>query len=326
MEKIGKVVIWGFDNNSHTHHYIHWAWHNTFKYLGYDTYWFSENNHPVDFDYSNTLFITEGYADAGIPMDATSTYVVHVCINPEKYIGRVGRLIDMRYLMDYLSDVNYNYVLDKNTKMKISDCTFYEELQDNSGLTKHSSSPTPMSYEAMYTCWATDLLPHEINLEDAEAPRENQIYWFGSANPYNTMEINNFAQECSRNGIGFVSNDPWSNPQSFETVREKTKMSYLSPDIRSASNGNGHKVTGYIACRLFKSISYGQLGITNSKHMYDIMDGTVVYNTDESKLFYDAVKQKDNIELIREQMILVRDKHTFVNRVNDLLRIIKKDF
>ena len=324
--KFDKVIIWGFDNNSHTHYYIHWAWHNTFKHLGYETYWFSENNHPIEFDYSNTLFITEGYADGGIPLDATSTYVVHVCINPEKYLGKVGRLIDMRYLMDYLSDVNYNYVLDKNTKVKISDCTFYEELFDNSGLTKASNSPTPMQYEAIYTCWATDLLPHEINLDDAEVQRENKIYWFGSANSNNTIEISKFAQECSRNGVGFISNDPWSNPQSFETVREKTKASYLSPDIRSASNGNGHKVTGYIACRLFKSISYGQLGITNSKHMYDIMDGTVLYNNDESQLFYDAVKQKDNIELIRKQMVMVRDKHTFVNRVNDLIRIIKKDF
>ena len=58
-----KIVIWGYNQDNHTQYYIHWAWHRTFKYLGYETYWFSDDDHPTDFDYGNCLFIAEGYRD-----------------------------------------------------------------------------------------------------------------------------------------------------------------------------------------------------------------------------------------------------------------------
>ena len=65
-----KVVIWGFPLHSHTHSYIHYGWYKGFKHLGYDTYWFDDTNYPSDFDYSNCLFLTEGYADNNIPIVA----------------------------------------------------------------------------------------------------------------------------------------------------------------------------------------------------------------------------------------------------------------
>ena len=39
--------------------------------------------HPHDFDYDNCLFFCEGYRDKKIPLRKTSTYVCHVCVNPE---------------------------------------------------------------------------------------------------------------------------------------------------------------------------------------------------------------------------------------------------
>lgn len=330
-DKFEKVVIWGFDNNSHTHHYIHWGWNNAFTHLGYETHWFSDNNHPADFDFSNTLFITEGYADAGIPINDTSTYIVHVCVHPEKYLGKVKRLIDMRYLVDHIYDINYRYRLDKEKATKISDTLYHEMLQDNGGVARHHENPTPMEYEAIYTCWATDLLPHEINLDDAHFQRSREIYWFGSANPGNTSTVRLFAQECEKNGIRFLSNDPWHNPAPFDVVRQKTKESFMAPDLRTSGDpnkiaigetGTMHKQIGYIACRLFKSISCGQLGITNSRHMHDIMEGTSIYNEDEAQLFYDALNHINDYDLIKKQMEIVRDKHTFVKRVQDLLKII----
>jgi hypothetical protein len=331
MKKFNKVIIWGFDNNSHTHYYTHWGWNSAFTHLGYETYWFSDNNHPENFDYENSLFITEGYVDAGIPINDSSTYIVHVCVNPDKYIGRVKRLIDMRYLVDHIYDINYRYVLDKDKATKISDTLYHETLHDNGGISKNHVNPTPMKYEAIYTCWATDLLPHEINLDDAHIQRQKEIYWFGSANPGNTKEIRLFAQECEKNGIRFLTNDPWNNPLPFDFVRQKTKESFMAPDIRTGGDpnkialgetGTCHKHIGYIACRLFKSISCGQLGITNSKHMYEIMDKSVVYNEDESQLFNDALNNVGDIELIKKQMEIVREKHTFVKRVQDLLKVL----
>jgi len=326
-----KIVIWGFDRNNHTHFYIHWAWQNAFKFLGYETYWFSNENNPKDFSYNNCLFITEGYVDQNIPLNKSSTYIVHVCIDPLKYLGNVKRLIDLRYLVDHIKDINYNYVLDKKKCEKISDTLFSEVLKDNSGISKFSNNPTNMDYESVYTCWGTDLLPHEINEDDIYIKKEKRIYWFGSATPYNNNEVLLFAKECVRNEIEFVINDPWTNPQSFEIVRQKTKVSFLAPDIRSAGDpgkislgetGTMHKSIGYIACRLFKSISYGQLGITNSLHMHKSLEELSIYNSDESKLFYDSISKMSDYSLIKEQMKIVKDKHTFVKRVKDLLQYL----
>ena len=52
-----QVIIWGFPLHTHTHPYIHGGWFKGFKHLGYNTYWFDDNNIPSDFDFNDTLFI-----------------------------------------------------------------------------------------------------------------------------------------------------------------------------------------------------------------------------------------------------------------------------
>jgi hypothetical protein len=327
-----KVIIWGYPLHSHTHSYIHYGWDKAFRFLGYDTHWFHDDaNIPQGFDFSDSLFLTEGYADGKIPIEATSIYFVHISQNPEKYIGKVKRFIEIRYLVDSIIDCNYNYVLDKNTSTKISDCTYYEKLTDNSGIAKHNSNPTTMNYECIYTCWATDLLPHEIKEDAIYRNRDNKIYWFGTSNHMNTKEIALFYRECQKNGVEFIVNDPWQNPLPFDIVQDYTMRSLMAPDFRSSGDprkialgetGTCHKFTGYIPCRLLKSISYGHLGITNSKHAYELLENKVVYNDDESQLFYDAMKELKNYELVREQMAIVREKHTYLNRIEDLFNVL----
>jgi len=126
-----KVIIWGFPLHSHTHSYIHYGWYKAFKRIGYDTYWFDDKNYPKDFDYNDCLFITEGYADENIPVMTTSIYFVHIARNLEKYVHKVKRFVEIRYLVDSIKDCNYNYTLDKSACRKISDCTYYELLFDN---------------------------------------------------------------------------------------------------------------------------------------------------------------------------------------------------
>ena len=257
---------------------------------------------------------------------------MHIAVEPKKYINKVKRFIEIRYLVDAIKDCNYNYSLDKRRCEEISACTYYEKLENNGGLAKHHENPEPMSYECIYTCWATDLLPHEILDETIYAKRDKKIYWFGTSNPFNTKEVALFADECSRNGIEFVVNDPWQNPLPFDVVQSYTMKSFMAPDFRSSGDprkvalgetGTCHKHTGYIPCRLLKSISYGHLGITNSRHAYELLEKKVVYNSDERRLFYDALKDIENYDLIKEQMNIVREKHTFLNRISDLIKVLQ---
>ena len=195
---IKKVIIWGFPLHSHTHSYIHGGWFKAFKSLGYDTYWFHDKDYPIQFDYNNCLFITEGYADDNIPIVNTSTYFVHICRNPEKYLNKVKRLIEIRYLVDHIKDVNYNYVLNKEKCEKISDATYYEKLNNNGGIAKYHNNPIKMDYECIYTCWATDLLPEEITEESIDFPKQKCIYWCGSYNANNNPELRRFVIESKK--------------------------------------------------------------------------------------------------------------------------------
>jgi hypothetical protein len=61
---IKKVVLWGHKLHTHTHSYIHFAFHKAFKHLGYDTYWFDNNDDVSGFDFFGSLFITEGQVDS----------------------------------------------------------------------------------------------------------------------------------------------------------------------------------------------------------------------------------------------------------------------
>ena len=190
-----------------------------------------------------------------------------------------------------------------------------------------------MEYECIYTCWATDLLPNEIKEENIYIKRDNCIYWCGSYSAGNNPELRKFVEESEKNGISVKFNNPWHRPLSYEQVQELTMKSKLSPDIRCSGDpnkirqgetGTCHKTIGYIPCRILKAISYGHLGITNSKRVYELLEKKVIYNDDESKLFYEGIKECENYELIKEQMKIVKEKHTYVNRINDLLEVLKK--
>jgi len=120
----------------------------------------------------------------------------------------------------------------------------------------------------------------------------------------------------------------------FEVVQEYTMKSFMSPDFRSSGDprkiaigetGTCHKQNGYIACRLLKSISYGHLGITNSLRTYELLGNKLIYNNDECELFYDAFKNIHNYDLIKEQMKLVRENHTYLNRIQDLFTILENE-
>ena len=326
-----KVIIWGYPLNSHTHSYIHGAWYKTFKHLGYDTYWFHDENYPVGFDYSNSIFITEGYADKNIPIVESSIYFVHICINPQKYIERGCRLIDIRFNVNQINDCNYSYTFDKNNYVKIDDVSFYDKSTDDSVLSDQFRRGIT-GYEALYLSWATDLLPEEFNFEDRFICRERKIYHIGSIAESNIKEIQKFAKAMQENDIEFVHINPWVNPATWDEVKKLTQISYIAPDLRgSAMRGNingkvdtgaNHKLIGYIPCRIFKNISYGQIGGTNSKSVKELLNDLVIYNDDEYQLFYDMQEKTGDFDYIKDQMKFVQENHTYKNRVNTILQVL----
>ena len=326
-----RVIIWGYKLYSHTHSYIHAGYYQAFKNLGYDVHWLDSNDNfdPQLFD--DALIFTEQWAvmnNPNMPLSNNSTYAVHYLGNKENqvegnpgpsiYFGRVGRLIDVRCNVDKWIDKNYDYSLDRSKVEKIGSGSYYEKGSD---------------YDIFYTLWATDLFPEQINFDDMYIPKENYVFFAGTigggrggpkdcspAPPEydNLIYLNPFIQACEELGIEFRYNCPWISPQTFEEQKVIIQKSYLAPDFRHRA----FKERGYIPCRTFKNISYGQLGITNSKPVYEFFDGNITYNEDTYQLFFDAEKQRENYDMIRSQMLFVKENHTYINRVNELIEIV----
>lgn len=320
--KYSKVIIWGHPLYSHTHSYVHEAYYKTFKYLGYDVYWFHDEDYPLDFDYSNCLFIGEGFADKNIPINETSCYYIMYCPSPIKY-QNAERYVDVRMTAVNFKDHIQEYSVDKDNSIKLGPACFFVPKTNQKVRVVNDYVDYEMDdYDKVYISWATNLLPEEINEDDIYLDRENIIYYSGTISPSGVCEnYSNFVpfiEACKKNNISFSHNDPWSNPLTTEEVILRTKKSILGIDIR----GPQHLKQGLLTCRVFKNISYGHLGLTNSSTVYEELDGNCILNTDTEQLFYDGMKNKNNYSLIKNGMKFVKENHTYINRIHSLISIL----
>lgn len=287
-----KAVVWGIRPNSHTHSYIHAAFHKAFKAMGFESNWIPENTDVSNMDMSNTIFITEGQFDQGIPIREDCKYVLHNC-NPAKYANLKPE--NILTLQVYTNDV-------------------LPRKCDNLG---HGAYFMPEG-RGLFQPWATDLLPNEIDLAWADAPRSNDVHWVGSMGGGqfgNIDEITQFKRAATTAGISFHCHPPGST--TFEDNLRLIKQSYMAPAIHGTWQTN----VGYIACRVFKNISYGQLGSTNCKEAAALFDGNVVCNKDTYQLFFDTRSRLGDKKAITSAMQIVKDKHTYINRINTILSL-----
>lgn len=299
--KFSKVVVWGIPLHQHTNTYVYAGFYKAFKAMGYDAYWLNEWSDVSGIDFSNTLFITEWQHANKMPRRIDCKYVLHNC-NPKDYEGL--HILHLQTYRDICRDgcCEHNHV---GKPVKIND--------------KGSWLLDDHRERTLFQPWATDLLPNEINFSDADAERLKASYWCGSYNggEYGNLdEIGDFRRALDERGIRFFHLIPGMT--SFEANRYLIRDSYLAPSI----HGTWQAKAGYIACRVFKNISYGQLGGTNCKAAYELLDGNIIFNTDTYQLFHQMESKMNDRKMIKSAMALVKEKHTFINRAETILEVI----
>lgn len=334
--KYKKVIVWGFPLHTHTHSYIHAMWVKVFSTVfNMETHWFHDKEFPSEFDYNNSIFITEGYADNNIPIVESSVYFVHNAIHPEKYLNKHARLIEIRFNVNEIHDVNNDFKLDDGTHnlIDLSPHAKYEKLTSNKDIhvSKRGNEIKEMNYECIYLYWGTDLLPHEFNYDDINIEKDNAIYYIGS--PVRSYNYHEFAKICIEHNIQWITSNPWNVPLTFEANKQYMQKSIISPDFRpigspedtrifGVKNGKNHLEIGYLPCRVLKTISYGQLGITDSKYVKEILGEHIVYEENMHDLFNVVMKERTNTERIKKAMDYVKDNHTYINRAIELIRAL----
>lgn len=240
-----KVVIWGHKLHSHTHSYIHNAFYRAFKYKGYPTYWFDDNDDVSSFDFTNSLFITEGQVDKNIPIRGDCDYILHNCDN-----------------------TRYGAVLASNRAIKMQ--VYSDSVRTHKIPEVEKCIHFDVPNKIVYMPWATDLLPSEIEGIQKKVSRRKKakaIYWIGTIGAGvfgNIKEIEPFQRAATNDGISFIQKCNVSISENQKLI----SMSYMAPTIV----GTFQQKVGYIPCRIFKNISYGQMGITNSYRVYELFE------------------------------------------------------
>lgn len=292
-----KVVIWGFKERIHTSHFIHNALYKACKHMGYDTYWFDDKEDVSQFDFTKSLFFTEGQVDKNIPIRDDCYYILHHCYDGKYFsLKKHNRALILEV---YTRDVHF-----RNVK-KIANCMYFD-----------------VENKSIFLPWATDLLPHEVDEQKKKvkfSERSEKIYYIGTLDNHskfeNMSQIGPFIKACRDNGVDFIHEEPASC--SVEENINLINNSCMAPALQ----GPWQLEMNFVPCRIFKNISYGQMGITNSKIVYDLFDGKIVYNSDTYQLFHDAQVKINTmkIEELYELMDFVRDNHTYVSRITMML-------
>jgi hypothetical protein len=323
-----KIIVYGFtkENHYHTHSHIHEGFARAAKFMRPGSKWIDQSSANLsEEDLTNTLFITEHGPGKNIPIRPDNFYVVHG-LNDNKpardHFFQTPHRLSWNVYHDYshVYGTQGNPVNDRVIGVPLTDCMWIGE-----------EVPLYPNERHLDFRWATDLLPHEIeankpsgkNYEEgkymAVGLNNKRIWYIGTQWWVNQRELNQFAKACQEDScdwkvVGAGQNGVISVEENAKLVRE----SYFAP----ALSGSHHLTEGYVPCRIFKNISYGMYGVTNNRRAHQVLGNTCIFHPDPYRLYFEARDQlrSRRVEDLWAQMDLVKEKHTYVNRINSILK------
>jgi hypothetical protein len=131
----------------------------------------------------------------------------------------------------------------------------------------------------------------------------------------NDDKISELVTAAKQDGIQFI-HAKLQNDLQPRAIAE----SWIAPAVQGAWQVE----KGYVPCRVFKNISFGRMTPTNSLTVHKLFNEKLVFSSDIQEMYKLAVSWENNPDkkLLRELMEKVKEKHTFVNRVNNLLKVL----
>jgi hypothetical protein len=307
---IKQVIIWGHKLHSHTHSYIHNGFFIAFKHLGYNTFWYDDNDDVSMVDFSSSLFITEQQVNKKIPCRDDCIYISHYT-DPNDYPGVPKE----------------NIIILKNSPRDFNECDKnkgYKYQRLNYGI-PHEYFSICDDYKCLYMYWATDLLPEEINnniqnLSNIKpSDRINFVGTMTNAWRYLYSICNSYKLPFYNYGATFNVNSH-ANKSINENI-ELIQSSLISPALQDENQIN----LKYIPCRIFKNISYGKMGMTNNVFVYELFNKNILFHTDIHELFKMGVnfeQHNDKNSIVQSLMEFVKDNHTYLNRIHTIKQFL----
>lgn len=304
---IKRILIWGLRKKYHTHRHIHQAFYKNAKKLGYETLW-------VEDEKKNQKYIQSG--DLIISADPIGKMV------PEKHTFEEYNLPirnDIYYCLHNFKDI----FIEKVPKDK---CMFLQVYNDIVNTIPEIEKWGPVTYfdkntKTLYQPWGTDLLPEEFK---KPIFRQNRfVFWIGSIwndslNRGNLDEINQLKIVLKKHKLHFIQLR--FVPDFLNTLF--VRLSRIAPAIA----GRFQTEVNYLPCRMFKNISYGQLGITNIKKFKDILGDSFIEGESIEEIIDKSLSlsKAEYFDIIKKQQEIIKS-YTYKNALNNIIKVLKQN-
>ena len=286
-----KIVIWGYPYGKHTHSWIHFGFHKAFKHLWYDVSWVENKKENLPPKTQKTIFITAQPEDMTVMENLSDNWIV---FNHHYGIPVSNNIIP--FWVQAFSFSSYPPV----------DIAQYRHYLD-----------IPKIF------WATDLLPHEIEFTPYHYSNTRDVRFIGSWWFDNWQALETARIWCLKNGKNWQQMGKHIFLRHRKFVREDdidglSRESFLTLSIQWKPQCD----TGYIPCRLFKNISYSVLGLSNNLFVANLFDDDEVIIDKDISVLLDRAKKivhdKKVDDYTRKALEKVKQKHTYINRIEEL--------
>ena len=289
MVNINKIVIWGLKHRYHTHRHIFQAFYKNAKKSGYKVIWVEDSKRNAGVIESGDLVLTADvngkmvkekviFADYNLPIVKGVYYCCYNC--KDCFTEKIER----------------NYLIN----LQVYTTEYADKADQKWGVATLFDTKT----RTLFQPWGTDLLAEEF--KEPVYNKGRNVFWVGSVwndkNNYGNIEqINEFKSVFKNNNLKFIQIrfvPDWLN---IFFVR----LSRLAPAI----SGKHQVKVNYLPCRMFKNISYGQLGISNVKKFNEIFADCNIYDNDLDKMIKKALSlsKQEYVELVKKQQDICKN-------------------
>lgn len=283
--RFNKFVIWGLRTQKDTYRYIHSHFYTTLKKLNTKVIWIDDEEKYNNIIEKNDLVISVGIAGNNLPIKKDVYYCLHNFDN--NIYDKIKPSHNIR-LQVYTNDA-------EDSEEKWDAVTFFDKKT-----------------RTLYQPWGTNLLPWEFKkpVFNSKSPF---VFWIGSVwnnelNQGNIKEIKMFKNILSKGKLKFIH---LQNIPDFLNIFF-IRMSRLAPAIA----GKWQIDNNYLPCRMFKNISYGQLGISNIKKFNYLFKGYSLKGNNIEELIENSLQlnQDKYKKMVLGQQEIVK-KHTYLNKL-----------
>ena len=301
--KIKRIVIWGLKYRYHTQRHIYSAFYKTAKKMGHKTIWLEDNAKNAKYIKAGDLIFAQDlvgkmvpekfkFEDYNIPVRDDVFYCLH---NVKTIFTDKLKKENVLYLQVFRKDLLAKVL----NPEKWNSVTYF----DNESRT-------------LFQPWGTDLMPEEF--KKPVFCGSKRMFWVGNVwndknNHGNLKQIAELKEILQKFKIKFIKIKVVPDFLHIFLIRH----SRIAPAI----GGGIQAETDYLPCRMFKNISYGQLGFSNIKQFDELLAGASIYsdNIEEMISRVLSLSPKEYKDLVVKQQEIIKN-YTYKNSWENIFR------